>query len=94
MWHFLVTMLLGSATLWFYNHYTELDVTRKSILINMAIVPVCWTHSILIAIFAMRRFSRKEKTAGVIYLGHFALAAGLGYACYATLAIGLALSIL
>jgi hypothetical protein len=60
-------------------HYADFTATHKHLLINLAAMILCWVHTLLILIFSMRRFSRKETNPGLIFLLHFFLSATLGY---------------
>jgi hypothetical protein len=77
----------GTVTLIFFvllvlivrPHYADFTATHNDLLINLVAMILCWVHTVLILIFSMRRFSRKESTPGLIFLLHFFLSATLGY---------------
>jgi hypothetical protein len=85
IWHFLVTLVFMSLLVMVYRNYSDISATRTDFLINLIAMPLCWTHTILILIFSMRRFARKQPLPGLIYLGHFFGSAVAGYYLYVIL---------
>lgn len=69
-------------------HYADRSATRIDFLINLVSLPLTWTHTVLILIFSMRRFAKKQTVPGIIYLAHFFASAFLGFYAYMMMAAG------
>jgi apolipoprotein N-acyltransferase len=89
IWHFLVTLTFAILLLLVIRpQYTDRSADRTDFLMNLAILVVCWVHTLLILIFSMRRFARKQLPHGGIYILHFFASASLGFYAYMMLNIG------
>lgn len=89
LWHFLLTLIFAIILLLIVRvHYTHQTATRTDFLLNLGTLIVCWVHTLLILIFSMRRFSRKQIPAGGIFLVHFFLSAFLSFYAYMMINIG------
>lgn len=89
MWHFLVTLTFAIVLLIIIRpQYTDRSANRIDFLLNLGIMVVCWVHTILILIFSMRRFARKQTAPGAIYLFHFLASAFLAFYAYMMINIG------
>lgn len=60
-------------------HYADFTATHQDLIINLISLILCSVHTLLILIFSMRRFFRKEVSPGLIFLLHFLLSASLTY---------------
>lgn len=89
IWHFILTLIFAVMLLLVVRvHYTDRTANKTDFLLNLAALPLIWTHTLLILIFSMRRFSRKQVMPGLIYLVHFFASASLGFYAYLMMAIG------
>lgn len=89
IWHFMVTLTFAIILLAIVRvHYSDRSATRIDFLMNLASLPLVWTHTVLILIFSMRRFAKKQAMPGLIYFVHFILSAGLGFYAYMMMAAG------
>ena len=85
----MVTVIFAVLLLVFVRgHYADRTATRTDFLINLICLPLCWTHTFLVLIFSMRRFSRKQTIPGLIYLAHFFVSACIGFYAYMMINIG------
>ncbi len=83
VWHFLVTLTFVFVLVFIIRYdLTHQKANRGDFLLNLACLPLCAVHSILILIFSMRRFSRKERIPGLIFLLHFLFSATLTFYAY------------
>ncbi len=89
IWHFAITITFAIMLLLVIRpQYTDRSADRIDFLLNLAILVVCWVHTLLILIFSMRRFSRKQIAAGGIFLVHFFASAFLSFYAYMMINIG------
>ena len=89
IWHLMVTLTFAVLLLIIIRpQYADRSANRADFLLNLGILIVCWVHTLLILIFAMRRFARKHIAPGGIFLLHFFLSASLGFYAYMMLNIG------
>ncbi|HTF05846.1 MAG TPA: hypothetical protein VK826_17580, partial [Bacteroidia bacterium] len=79
LFNIVLTLTFGILLLVVWRHYVSTHATRTDCLINLSILAVCSTHTLLLAIFSVRRFSRKHTKQGVIFLAHFFASAILVY---------------
>ena len=80
IWHFTVTSTFFILVVLIVPpHVAALHTTHSDLIIVLSCMLLCVVHTILILIFSMRRFSRKEMKPGTIYLLHFLLSATLAY---------------
>jgi hypothetical protein len=87
LFNIVLTLALG-ITLWVvWHHYGSTKATRSDCILNLIILVICSTHTLLLAIFAIRRFSRKHPKQGLIFLGHFFVSAILAYYTYLAFAV-------
>jgi hypothetical protein len=68
--------------------YADRSADRSDFLMNLALLVICWVHTLLILIFSMRRFAKKHIAPGGIFLLHFFLSASLGFYAYMMVNIG------
>jgi len=70
-----------------WNHYTNATALRTDFLVNLIALPICATHTVLLLIFALRRFAKKHVVAGVVFLVQFIASGVIVYYLYLILAI-------
>jgi hypothetical protein len=68
--------------------YADRSADRMDFLVNLVILVLCWVHTLLILIFSMRRFAKKQMAPGGIYILHFFASASLGFYAYMMINIG------
>jgi len=80
---------LTFAIVLFFCHlyYENFTATRTTFLTNLIVLPIAWVHTMLIFIFSIRRFSKKQIAAGICLFLHFLFSAVVGYYLYLLLAI-------
>lgn len=89
IWHFLVTLTFAVMLLIVIRpQYADRSADRMDFLMNLVLLVICWVHTLLILIFSMRRFAKKQAGAGAIYILHFLASASLGFYAYMMINIG------
>jgi hypothetical protein len=83
----LFTLTFGIILIVSYHNYDNFTATRTTFLTNLIVLPIAWVHTMLILIFSLRRFSRKQFTAGIIFLMHFFVSSVVSYYLYLILAL-------
>ncbi len=81
------TAVFAAILFWCNGQYSHVTANRTTFLLNIIALPVVWTHSLLLLIFAIRRFARKNIVAGLIFFTHFLLSGAIGYWLYIILAL-------
>jgi len=71
LFNIVLTLTFGILLLVVWRHYVSTHATRTDCLINLSMLAVCSTHTLLLAIFSVRRFSRKHSKQGVIFLVYY-----------------------
>jgi hypothetical protein len=85
--HFIITLIFAVIIFMVKSHYSDGTATRTEFLINLISLPLCWTHTIIVLILALRRFARKNTVPGLIYLAHFFISSVVGYYLFMILSI-------
>lgn len=84
----LIFTTIFSATLfWIYLQYTSTLATRVTFLTNIAVLIICWTHTLLLLIFAIRRLGKRNIVAGICFIFHFLISFTIAYYLYIYLAL-------
>ncbi len=81
------TAIFAGILFWCNSEYNHVTANRSTFLLNIGTLLVAWTHSMLLLIFAIRRFARKNIVAGLIFFTHFLLSGAIGYWLYVILAL-------
>lgn len=82
-----VTLAFVVILFWCKTAYEQTTATRTNFLANLIALPVCWTHTLLLLIFSVRRFVKRQVTAGLSFLLHAFFSASVGYWLYLILAL-------
>ena len=82
-----VTLTFVCLLFWCKSAYEATTATRTNFLANLIALPLCWTHSLLLLIFCIRRFIKKQAMAGMTFLLHAFFSASVGYWLYLILAL-------
>ncbi|HLG03684.1 MAG TPA: hypothetical protein VI731_08825 [Bacteroidia bacterium] len=69
--------------IWCASGYQQLEETRTRFLVNIGVMPVAVTHSVLLLIFSVRRFMRGNHLAGGIFFLQCLATSALVYNFYA-----------
>lgn len=69
------------------KHYTDTSALRTDFLINLIALPICATHSVLLLIFALRRFAKRHVVPGIVFLVQFLVSGVITYYLYLILAL-------
>ncbi|HEU4719617.1 MAG TPA: hypothetical protein VFU15_17355 [Bacteroidia bacterium] len=59
--------------------YTSGTATRETFLLNLVSLLMCSVHTVLVLIFSLRRFAKKETLNGIILLAYFFLSSAIVY---------------
>lgn len=72
---------------WCKSAYADTSATRVNFLVNLIAMVFAWIYAILLAIFSVIRFSRRQYMAGLILLGQFFLTAFMSYWLFVILSV-------
>jgi hypothetical protein len=87
LWNLLFSTVFTLGFSWCYLEYRDLTATRPVFLTNLALLAIVWVHALLLLIFSLRRFFRKELMAGGCFFVQFMFSVLLGYYLYIIIAL-------
>jgi hypothetical protein len=83
----IVTFVFAVILLNCWNQYVAITATRITFLTNLICLVLVWIHTVLLVIFSIRRFLKKQIYAGISLVVHLFISGIIGFYFFTILSL-------